>query len=119
MSEPSVRGWELLLSPLCPPDRYGLGMVYSPTMKITSTTDLEFPGLNFSIRQGEVKDLPDDPEAAAFILAGVSIQEVPEPEARPRGRPPDVLPDFGSPCGVHWHCHPRVPFYQRTASRNR
>jgi hypothetical protein len=27
-------------------------------MKITSTTDLEFPGLKFAIRQGEIKDLP-------------------------------------------------------------
>jgi hypothetical protein len=55
-------------------------MVYSPIMKITSTTDLEFPGLHFAIRQGEVKDLPADPEAAAFILASVYIREVPEPE---------------------------------------
>jgi hypothetical protein len=51
-------------------------------MKITSSTDLEFPGLQFSIRQGEVKDLPDDPEAAAFILASTYIQEVPEPESK-------------------------------------
>jgi len=51
-------------------------------MKITSTTDLEFPGLKFAIRQGEVKDLPDDSEAAAFILASVYIQEVPEPESQ-------------------------------------
>ena len=51
-------------------------------MKMTSTTDLEFPGLKFAIRQGEVKDLPDDPEAAAFILASVYIQEVPEPESQ-------------------------------------
>ena len=50
-------------------------------MKITSTTDLEFPGLNFAIRQGEIKDLPANPEAAAFILASVYIQEVPEPES--------------------------------------
>jgi hypothetical protein len=49
-------------------------------MKITSTTDMEFPGLKFSIRQGEVKDLPADPEAAAFILASTYIQEVPEPK---------------------------------------
>jgi hypothetical protein len=63
-------------------------MVYSPTMKITSTTDLEFPGLKFSIRQGEVKDLPDDPEAAAFILASVSIQEVPEPESQTTRKTP-------------------------------
>jgi hypothetical protein len=49
-------------------------------MKITSTTDLEFPKLKFSIRQGEVKDLPDDPEAAAFILSSAYIREVPEPE---------------------------------------
>jgi hypothetical protein len=55
-------------------------MLYSCIMKITSTTDLEFPGLKFAIRQGEVKDLPADPEAAAFILASVYIREVPEPE---------------------------------------
>ena len=55
-----------------------LRMVYSPIMKITSTTDLEFPALKFAIRQGEVKELPADPEAAAFILANVYIREVPE-----------------------------------------
>jgi hypothetical protein len=49
--------------------------------KITSTTDLEFPGLHFAIRQGEVKDLPADPEAAAFILASTYIREVPEAES--------------------------------------
>ena len=48
-------------------------------MKITSTTDLEFPGLKFALRQGEVKDLPTDPDAATFILASVYIREVPEP----------------------------------------
>ena len=36
-------------------------------MKMTSSTHLEFPGLQFAIRHGEVKDVPDDPEAAAFI----------------------------------------------------
>jgi hypothetical protein len=51
-------------------------------MKITSTTDLEFPGLQFAIRQGEIKDLPANPEAAAFILASVYIQEMPEPESQ-------------------------------------
>ena len=56
-------------------------------MKITSSTDLEFPGLHFAIRQGEVKDLPDEPEAAAFILASVYIRDVPEP-ARPALNPP-------------------------------
>ena len=50
-------------------------------MKITSTTDLEFPRLKFAIRQGEVKDLPANPEAAALILASVYIWEVPEPES--------------------------------------
>ena len=50
-------------------------------MKITSTTDLEFPGLRFALRQGEIKDLPANPAAAAFILASVYIQEVPEPES--------------------------------------
>ena len=57
-------------------------------MKITSTTDLEFPGLKFSIRQGEVKDLPDDPEAAAFILASGYIREVPEPRSAPKRQDP-------------------------------
>ena len=56
-------------------------MVYSPTMKMTSTTDRAFPGLQCAIRQGEVKDLPADPEAAAFILASVYIREVPEPQS--------------------------------------
>jgi hypothetical protein len=50
-------------------------------MKITSITDLEFPGLKFAIRQGAVKDLPADPEAAAFILASTYIREVPEPQS--------------------------------------
>ena len=49
-------------------------------MKMTSTTDLAFPGLHFAIRQGEVKDLPADPEAAAFMVASVYIREVPEPQ---------------------------------------
>jgi hypothetical protein len=48
---------------------------------MTSTTDLEFPGLQFAIRQGEVQDVPADPEAAAFIGASVSIREVPEPQS--------------------------------------
>jgi len=63
-------------------------------MKMTSSTHLEFPGLQFAIRHGEVKDVPDDPEAAAFILASTSIQEVSEPERKtPRKDPshPDRL----------------------------
>jgi hypothetical protein len=36
-------------------------------MTITRSTNLEVPGLHFSIRPGAVKDLPADPEAAAFI----------------------------------------------------
>ena len=66
-------------------------MVYSRTMKMTSTTDLEFPGLKFAIRQGEVKDLPADSEAAAFILARVYIREVPETQ-RPRVRSAAQVP---------------------------
>ena len=50
-------------------------------MKITSTTDLEFPRLQFVIRHGEVKDLPTDPEAAAFIVASIYIREVSRPES--------------------------------------
>jgi hypothetical protein len=36
-------------------------------MQMTRRTDLEFPGLPCALRHGEVKDVPDDPEAAAFI----------------------------------------------------
>jgi hypothetical protein len=50
-------------------------------MQITSTTDLEFPRLKFAIRQGEVKELPANPEAAAIILASAYIREVPEPDS--------------------------------------
>ena len=53
-------------------------------MKMTSTTDLACPGLQCAIRQGEVKDLPADPEAAAFIVASVYIREVPEPQSEPK-----------------------------------
>ncbi len=49
-------------------------------MKITSITDVEFPRLKFAIRQGEIKDLPANPEAAACILASAYIREVPEPQ---------------------------------------
>jgi len=52
-------------------------------MKMTSTTTLAFPGLQCAIRQGEVKDLPDDPEAVAFIVARTSIREVPAPKSEP------------------------------------
>jgi len=51
-------------------------------MKITRSTNLEFPSLQIAIRQGAVKDLPADPEAAAFIVASVYMQEVPEPESQ-------------------------------------
>ena len=49
-------------------------------MNITSPTDLAFPRLQCALRQGEVQDVPANPEAAAIILASVYIQEVPEPE---------------------------------------
>jgi hypothetical protein len=38
-------------------------------MEIPSTTDLALPGLHCALRHGEVKDVPADPEAAAFIGA--------------------------------------------------
>lgn len=49
-------------------------------MKLTSTTDLEFPRLPYAIRQGEGKDVPADPEAAALIVTSASLREGPEPE---------------------------------------
>jgi hypothetical protein len=68
----------------CPPERYAADTAYGigTFMKITSITDLEFPGLKFSIRPGEVKDLPADPEAAAIILASAYIRAVAEPESK-------------------------------------
>src|SRR2546423_14246364 len=66
----------------CDPERYAAHIAHGigSFMKITSTTNLEFPRLKFSIRQGEVKDLPADPEAAAIILASAYVREVPGPE---------------------------------------
>jgi hypothetical protein len=66
------------------PERYAAAAARAGglCMKITSTTDLEFPRLHFSIRSGEVKDLPADPEAAALILASAYIREVAEPESK-------------------------------------
>ena len=49
-------------------------------MKITSTTDLEVPRLPWAIRQGEGKDVPADPEAAALIVTSASLREGAEPE---------------------------------------
>jgi len=48
-------------------------------MKITSTTDLEFPRLQFAIRQGEIKDLPAEPAVTAVVLASAYLREMPEP----------------------------------------
>ena len=55
-------------------------MLYARTMKMTSTTDLACPCLQCAIRHGAVKDVPADPEAAAFIGASVYIREGPEPQ---------------------------------------
>jgi hypothetical protein len=50
-------------------------------MNITSLIDLACPRLQCAMRQGEVKELPANPEAAAIMLASTSIREVPaEPE---------------------------------------
>jgi hypothetical protein len=38
-------------------------------MEMPSTTDLACPGLHCARRHGDVKDVPADPEAAAFIGA--------------------------------------------------
>ena len=49
-------------------------------MKVTSTKDLSFPKLGFGIRAGEVKELPEDKEAQARILAEPEISEVKAPK---------------------------------------
>lgn len=45
-------------------------------MKVTSSKDISFPKLNWGIRAGEVKDLPDDKEAQKRILAEPEISVV-------------------------------------------
>jgi hypothetical protein len=63
-------------------------MVDSPTLNMTSTTDLALPCLHFVIRQGEVQDVPADPEAAACMVARVDIREVPAPQSETTREPP-------------------------------
>ena len=47
-------------------------------MRVTSTKDIVFPKVKFNIRAGEVKDLPEDKDAQARILAEAEISEVRE-----------------------------------------
>jgi hypothetical protein len=51
-------------------------------MKITSSKDVEFPKLNFSICAGETKDAPSGKEAQQIVLAHEAISEVKETRAR-------------------------------------
>jgi hypothetical protein len=59
-------------------------------MNITSITNLEFPGLTCTIRQGEIKDVPAEREAAAFIVASPYIREV--SDSAPTRPAPAVVP---------------------------
>jgi hypothetical protein len=56
--------------------------VYAPPLNMTSTTDLALPGLHGALRHGDVKALPADLEAAAFIVASIYIREVPDTKLR-------------------------------------
>jgi hypothetical protein len=51
-------------------------------MKATSTKSISFPKLNWGINAGEVKELPEDKEAQARILAEPEISEVKAPPPR-------------------------------------
>ena len=52
-------------------------------MKVTSSKDVVFPKLKFGIRAGEVKELPEDKEAQARILAEPEIIKVKEAATKP------------------------------------
>lgn len=47
-------------------------------MKVTSTKSISFPGLNWGITAGDVRELPDDKEASARIMEEPEISEVVE-----------------------------------------
>ncbi len=47
-------------------------------MKVTSNRSVEFPKLNFAISAGEVRELPEDKDAQAVILAHRSISKIKE-----------------------------------------
>jgi hypothetical protein len=51
------------------------------SMKVTSTKSISFPKLGWGISAGEVRELPEDKEAQARILAEPEISEVREPKA--------------------------------------
>lgn len=52
-------------------------------MKVTSTSNVDFPKLGFAINAGEVRDPPEDADAQAQILAHPDIIEVkPKKEKR-------------------------------------
>lgn len=47
-------------------------------MKVTSTETISFPQFNWGIHAGETRELPEDKEAQAAILAHPSITEAKE-----------------------------------------
>jgi hypothetical protein len=58
-------------------------------MKVTiNRGDLDFPSLNFSIKAGEVKELPADEETAKIILNNPDIIQVDEITKKPEADKP-------------------------------
>lgn len=47
-------------------------------MKVTSNRSVEFPKLGFAISAGETRELPENKEAQAVILAHRSISKIKE-----------------------------------------
>jgi hypothetical protein len=45
-------------------------------MQVTATFSVDFPELNWGINAGEVRELPEDKDAQALILAHPDIKEV-------------------------------------------
>jgi hypothetical protein len=44
-------------------------------MKVTSTKSVDFPSLNWGITAGDTRELPDDKDAQAVILAHPAISK--------------------------------------------
>jgi hypothetical protein len=45
-------------------------------MTVTSTRDVEFPKLQWGVRKGEERELPEDKKAQEIILAHPEIRKV-------------------------------------------
>jgi len=52
--------------------------------KVTSHKEIEFPGLNWGIKPGEMKELPEDKQAQEIILDHPAVAQIDEPKSSPK-----------------------------------